>query len=469
MPIRKKAILIILIVILGFANACDGLADPLVTPAPRTGVTPGPTISPDPDPSPSPSIDPGGEEPGDPGGDDDHGGESGEGYDDIFSYYWYNPDLYGVQSVDGKLKMGDYDFYGMGVNYYNLLMYPIKNYFSTDTVFYGLEVLAQNNIPFVRFSACPYYYYDMHLYFDNKELYLATLRAIADKAEQLNIGLIPSFFWRYTCIPDYYDEPLRQWGDSGSKTRGFMREFTKNVVSAFKDSKAIWGWEYGNEHNLAVDLPNAAELVTKLPNNSKRTSRTEEDYLKSSDIHDSYKEFASIVRQYDDKNRFIMSGNGGLRPSQYNQHITFGTSWKQDAQNEHKTINAYLNPEGIDTICEHLYFLNKKFFNITDYSLENYVQLSLDHAAELKKPFIIGEFGYSGYEQEEQNLSAIRQAGEMFVEKGVQLAMLWNYAPVGTNVEHSFNESTEAGRNRLKIIEDCNALYADLFEAQKGT
>ena len=34
-----------------------------------------------------------------------------------------------------------------------------------------------------------------------------------------------------------------------------MRRYTEEVVRRYKDSPAIWGWEFGNEYNLAADLP----------------------------------------------------------------------------------------------------------------------------------------------------------------------------------------------------------------------
>lgn len=80
------------------------------------------------------------------------------------------------------------------------------------------------------------------------------LKKIVEKAEELQIGLIPSFFWNVRFIPEHLNEPLTAWGDKNSKTRNYMREYTKEVVELLKDSKAIFGWEFGNEVNNICDL-----------------------------------------------------------------------------------------------------------------------------------------------------------------------------------------------------------------------
>ena len=371
--------------------------------------------------------------------------------EDIYENYWEDPDSFGIQSINGLLKLGGKDYYGIGLNFYNLFNSSIESGFSSEKAFSGLEILAQYQIPVLRFNAGVFYYNELRHYFENKQLYLSTIKSIVDKAEELRIGLIPSFFWKSNCVPDYYDEPIRRWGDSDSDTREFMREYTLELVNLLKDSKAIWGWEFGNEFNLAVDLPNADKHVPALPKNSSRSSRTAEDYLKTVDINSAYKEFAKIVGDLDDKNRFISSGNGNLRPSQYNQYASNATSWQQDTQTEHKEITLMLNPEGYGVICEHLYFLSAKYFGNDNLSLSEYVMINTDIAKEAKKPYFVGEFG-----SRVADIQTICQMVETFVNNKVHLALLWNYAPVNTNVEHSFNESAEYGRSLLELIEDYN-------------
>jgi endo-1,4-beta-mannosidase len=34
-----------------------------------------------------------------------------------------------------------------------------------------------------------------------------------------------------------------------------MRAYVRDVVERYKDSPAVWGWEFGNEYNIPTDLP----------------------------------------------------------------------------------------------------------------------------------------------------------------------------------------------------------------------
>ena len=36
-----------------------------------------------------------------------------------------------------------------------------------------------------------------------------------------------------------------------------MRTYAREVVSRYVNSPAIWGWEFGSEYNLSVDMPDA--------------------------------------------------------------------------------------------------------------------------------------------------------------------------------------------------------------------
>ena len=50
-------------------------------------------------------------------------------------------------------------------------------------------------------------------------------------------------------------EAPNQLGDPRSKAIAFIKQYTAEMVGRYKDSPAIWGWEFGNEANLGVDLP----------------------------------------------------------------------------------------------------------------------------------------------------------------------------------------------------------------------
>jgi hypothetical protein len=55
-------------------------------------------------------------------------------------------------------------------------------------------------------------------------------------------------------LPDAVGEHHDQWENPKSKTIGTMRQYVGDIVGRYKDSPAIWAWEFGNEPNLSVDL-----------------------------------------------------------------------------------------------------------------------------------------------------------------------------------------------------------------------
>lgn len=80
-------------------------------------------------------------------------------------------------------------------------------------------------------------------------------------AEKHGVGLIPCLFWTTFAMSDLAGERRDQLAVESSLTRQKMREFATVVIERYRASPAIWAWEFGNEWNLAVDLPNAAELL----------------------------------------------------------------------------------------------------------------------------------------------------------------------------------------------------------------
>jgi len=92
-----------------------------------------------------------------------------------------------------------------------------------------------------------------------------------------------------------------------------------DVVGRYKDSPAIWGWECGNEYNLAGDLPYdhsqpypAGWLPPIIPSLGTPTTRDPARDFFTSDMNTMiFTAFANEVRKID-PDRIIVSGNSGL-------------------------------------------------------------------------------------------------------------------------------------------------------------
>jgi len=158
-----------------------------------------------------------------------------------------------------------------------------------------------------------------------------------------------------------------------------MRDYVRDVVTRYKDSPAIWGWECGNEWNLSADLPNAADHRPPVwPTLGTPAFRSEEDDMTHEMIVYALAEIAKEIRKYD-PDRMISSGNTDPRPSAWHQwqYLT----WETDTPAQHAIMLDLQNPDPIDTIGVHYY----------DASYD--INYAMTVSASLKKPLFVGEFG----------------------------------------------------------------------------
>jgi hypothetical protein len=284
----------------------------------------------------------------------------------------------------GELLLGAVPFHGIGVNYYDAFTRTLDKPARTNYDA-GFRELAARRIPFARFSAGGFWPQDWGLYQTNRSEYFARLDGVVKSAERHGIGLIPSFFWHLSAVPDLVGEPCNRWGDSHSRTIAFMCQYTRELVTRYRRSPAIRGWEFGNEYNLAADLPNASEhRPPVVPGLGTPARRTAEDDLTHTAIRVALREFALEVRKHDPQ-RIIVSGNATPRPSAW--HQAKEKSWKQDTREQFAEVLAADNPSPMNTLSVRGYDLT------TD--IERLAQAMTVAQAE-RKPLFVGEFGVPG-------------------------------------------------------------------------
>ena len=216
---------------------------------------------------------------------------------------------------------------GIGVNFFGAFC----NYFVSGNKEFNemFALLAARGIEFCRINIGLFWPVNYAKWDKNQQLYYACLDEVIRSAEQNNIGIICSFFWHIQGISDYYDEPLNAWGDLKSKTRKYCAQYTEQIVRRYMESPAIWGYEFGNEINLACDLPNAADhRGAIIPELGTRLSRDKNDELTSDIAQPLLENFAKLVKKTDKYGRIVTSGCAEPRPSQYNQKVN--KSWKTD-------------------------------------------------------------------------------------------------------------------------------------------
>ena len=312
----------------------------------------------------------------------------------------------------GELLRAGRPYQGLGVNYYDAFVRTLTAVSRTNYDA-GFTELQARRIPFARFSAGGYWPNDWQLYRTNRAEYFARLDAVVQSAERHGLGLIPSLFWQLSTVPDLVGDPCRRWGDTNSATHAFMRNYTREVVTRYVSSPAIWAWEFGNEYNLAADLPNASDHRPPIvPSLGTPTGRSVADELTHADIRCAVRAFAAEVRRLD-PHRLIISGHAFPRLSAWHQEHDH--NWTHDTPEQFTQVLANDNPSPVDSISVRAYEA------ATDVAR---LAAAMTVARREKKPLFVGEFGIPGPDRpaSRQQFTALLEALET---NHVPLAALW--------------------------------------------
>ena len=340
--------------------------------------------------------------------------------------------------TDGVLVKDGRPYRGIGVNFFDAFYRTLKD--PNDTSYdRGFRALAAGGIPFARFMCGGYWPVENRLYLTNRKAYFRLLDRVVASAEKHGVGLIPSLFWCYSTAGDLVGEPCDQWGNPKSKTHEFLRRYTREVVTRYRGSRAIWGWEFGNEYTLSADLPNAAKhrpaVVVRLGTPATRSAR---DELTRDAVRTAFAAFAREVRKHDG-HRMITTGNALPRPSAYHQRAE--RSWKADTPAQFAEILLADHADPIDVISVHLYQAPRRLGG------------AIAAAGRARKPLFVGEFGVSGPPSAETR----KRFGELLglIERsGVPLAALWVF-DFGGQDEWSVTASN-ARAYQLRAIGEAN-------------
>jgi cellulase (glycosyl hydrolase family 5) len=350
----------------------------------------------------------------------------------------------GLTLVDGVLLRDGKPYRAIGANYFDLFARLLPN--PHDASYrQGLARLAQAGIPFVRFMACGFWPVDNELYLTDKEEYFRRLDGVVRAAEEEHVGLIPSMFWNLSTAPDIAGEPLDQLGNPQSKSIRFLRQYTTEVVERYKHSAAIWGWEIGNEFNLSADLPNAPESRPPVwPNRKTALTRTARDDVKFVHLAVAFQACAETVHRIDPQ-RMIISGNALPRTSAY--HNVVEQNWKEDTPLQFREILLRDNPSPINTICVHVYPVEKNRYPAGTRSMDALIGILQQEARQARKPLFIGEFGAEDVGSNEQQQAAFAEILAAIEKHQVPLSAFWVFDYAGQDKQ--WNITFDNRRSRL--------------------
>lgn len=315
--------------------------------------------------------------------------------------------------------------------------------------------LEAEGIPFARIFATYFEPDAMMEYVNHREDYLAKLDGVVASAEKHHVGLIMDLFWWDAAVPDLVHEPRSAWGDPNSKTIAFMRDYTRTIVSRYKDSPTVWAWEFGNEFSLSADLPNAADWRPHINTYfGWPAKRTKADDLTTSMILVAFTEFGKTVREIDPK-RAITTGNACPRAMADLQRRTL--RWgKPDTRARFRANLALVNPDPIDTLSIHLYKNDlTDRFGLSHATYGDLLAEAMKVSATEKKPLFVLEFGSSLGHDGLNTPDAVRKDFEVklraIVDTRVPLAAFWG---VSSSISYGSDEYTVSREKGLGYMFD---------------
>jgi len=367
----------------------------------------------------------------------------------------------GLYVENGKIMRHGKEYYAVGANYFAAFYQLTVDPLSSDYI-KGFKILDEYSVPYVRINMGGFGADNFELYFSNPDMYLTLMDEVVNEADKYGIGIICSIFWYFPVFADYSGEPCNAIGDVNSKTWTLMRQYITDIVTRYKDHPAVWGWEYGNEYSLMVDVPNGIEFIPDNWVKSERQERDENDVYITEDITTAFDEFARVVREIDPV-RMITTGNSQPRPCQWHMHHTPENPWEADTVEQAKEMLKLQHGTGCDVVSIHVYGEEPE----RAYGMETFevnLKTFKDAAEEIGCPMFLGEFGYpdnfAGMEDNARE-TFIKQL-KYIEEYQIPLSAVWNFAVRG-GIEFEVNPYRAPERAyMLEMIRDLNVRLAEL-------
>ena len=353
------------------------------------------------------------------------------------------------------------NYHGIGMNYTdaftNFLLSPNNVSYKA-----GFADLNNHKIPFIRFQLMPFYPVQANAFVANPNLLFQQLDIFVKDAETNNIGLIPSVYFNYTVLPDVFGEPISAWGNPLSKTRVFASGFATQLAARYKNSTAIWAWEFTNEFNDWADVPNGYMYMPVAPSGGTPAARTTADNITSTQLNSAYAAFAQSIAM-GDPTRIVVSGYDVPRNNAYN--LQRG-SWTIDTQAQYQAV-SYSQQSAGNMTTFHIYpgsvtaSYSARFLN-NNVTTEQFISVAATVGNTNCRPTFVGEFGVAddGTQGTPQaSFTEFQNMANTIVSSGTPLAAAWVYNFAwqdGKNGNYSIT-STNAHQNRYNLITQINA------------
>ena len=354
------------------------------------------------------------------------------------------------------LENGVIKFYGIGTNYYDLATRQFYDPLA-PTFEKGVKTVKSYGIPMIRVRLSAWGSEGMSLFWNDRETYWVVMDQAVRLCEQYEIGIIGTLAWTtnpYMTQGETNGHFLKNKNSEGYKK---MLTYMEAVVTRYRNSPAIWGWEVGNEFNLAVDLDKVQgtnyELTAAL-------------------LADFYKDITPRIAKWDGYGRIITTGNSQNRHAAWN--LYHNNNWGNDtAEQTAEMMKMYDTPEmGMSSI--HVYNVTQIFGGKT-ITLSEYLSEMVKICKSMGKPLYIGEYcddtvnGITGAawtsEVEAQALNRFKQLHNAIIENDVQLSFIW----AQNNDKDVYRNPSTYVQGMLKYAKQANADMVKSGKQKVGT
>lgn len=344
-------------------------------------------------------------------------------------------------SPSGILEKNGRPYHGIGVNFVGALRRLLANP-DDPSVLRDLRELHAYHIPFIRFPALAAWgtparcrAYLQKVYQNNPARYFRAMDKLCALAVKCHVGLIPSLFFTFWPNALAHDHGLAVWNNPRSRTCRIWTRYTIRMVKRYRHNPAIWGWEFGNEFNLKMDLPNAKSLFPGYQPSWGYTHRQ---------LWRLQAAFVRLVHGYDP---YHMIEAGNSRPRASSWHNMMRHSWKKDSPHQWQYM-LKMDNAAFDMISVHEYTRRAPADIAAAAAL----------AARWHKPLYVGEFGVPGPPAQSRGLFNRMLAA--IIKAKLPLASVWSFDEHSqTSGAHDYSITPTNNRSfMLRAIESANRL-----------
>ena len=313
-------------------------------------------------------------------------------------------------AADGTILLDGEPIYAFGANMYDPFINKrlVDPNFDLDTPF---KALHDDGISVIRMSIGPYTVGHLTQYIYSPDEYFEALDSVIAACEKHHIGVFASICWNFPVLYQYTGETAESMGDESSKTVALAKKYFTDVVKRYKDSPAIWAWEFGNEYNLYNDL-----YFVGIGN----------EYIITENTSKFYKYVSTAMRAVDPY-RVITGGDSelGCRPAALrNLH-----NWTPDDLEATIESTEFYAPSPMEVLSSHMYQYGTAGKDaIRDFDAA--ISMALEACHTLNKGYYIVEYGPGDFLNNasgsyEDNKKVIDLIHEACLNNKVQITLGW--------------------------------------------